>query len=705
MARSNEAGKVFFTMNAKSVSRTYMARITASSLISSFVLILALLTQGLPNARAQESCPLSPLADIMFLIDTTASINGASLTKEKNAVKAVADALIALPGPVNARVAAIRFGCDESKGYCSVKDEANLVSLLGYNAAYLKTNVDAIQDPKGTTNLKKAILAGRNHLLQYAGNPTKRFIILISDGHPNMPGSGQGVNGEATSEAIAARNAAIESGITILTAHFGAQFHNKDAGGQNDGIAFLKNKIASSPDLAVESGADLVAALLGLLDKIICDDQDLCTIDTCDMNTQSCLHLPVTTVDTDGDTVDDCHDLCVGDDTLIGTACTKPFGQNPACIGTGVYSCSTGTLTCEATSPGGSPEQCNGVDDDCDSSVDEGLDTIGDCTVGVGVCQKTGNLKCENGAPKCDANPGNAQTEICNALDDDCDGVPDDNIAPTGSCSAGIGACLQSGQFVCVNGTTICSAQSGTGSAEVCNGIDDDCDGLTDENATSEICNGVDDDCDGAVDEGFGVGVACSEGIGACNNTGVTVCGGPNSVVCSAQPLPPTGEECDLVDNDCDGLVDEDGACDCTETSVADSQALIDGNSFAQYKLAQKLAKYLTKINPKVSKAAKDTVKQIQDLHMEIWFEINVLVPPVIQDCPELICESVSLEATLDSILAKTIKIGTLEKALVKKAGALKDKKAKSYLNKNTALTNSTKSEIQEVPSDMSICE
>ena len=66
----------------------------------------------------------------------------------------------------------------------------------------------------------------------------------------------------------------------------------------------------------------------------------------------------------------------------------------------------------------------------------------------------------------------------------------------------------------------------------------------------SEVCDGVDNDCDGVTDEDEAGGGIC----GPCNN-GTYVC--LNGVMqCSGGDVP-TPEVCDGVDNNCDGQVDE----------------------------------------------------------------------------------------------------------------------------------------------------
>jgi RHS repeat-associated protein len=322
------------------------------------------------------------------------------------------------------------------------------------------------------------------------------------------------------------------------------------------------------------------------------------------------------------DTCNGIDDDCDGvfDEEFAGHATSCGVG---ACASTGATSCGHGVIvdSCSAGTPGANDASCNGIDDDCDSRTDEAFapDTV---TCGAGACAASGTTSCTQGHVVNSCLPGSAgpNDSVCNGIDDDCNSVVDEDFVPAAT-SCGVGVCASTGTTACVGGTVNDSCTPGTGAPNdpTCDALDDDCSGTADEDYASHLttcgvgacsasgptscvaghevescvphqpapsdanCDGVDDNCNGSVDEGY-VSLPTDCGIGACIASGQTRCEGGHVVDGCTPGTPAEGDEtCDGIDDDCGGADDEDyepvqttcGVGVCAATGMS---ACVDGH-------------------------------------------------------------------------------------------------------------------------------
>jgi hypothetical protein len=255
------------------------------------------------------------------------------------------------------------------------------------------------------------------------------------------------------------------------------------------------------------------------------------------------------------------------------------------CLGTPAPD--AGTPDAGGCQPSGPDTDCDGTDDDCDQSTDEDY-VASQTSCGVGACASIGETSCVDGHGEDTCTPGiPASTDTtCNAIDDDCDGTSDENYAGS-TTSCGVGACAATGTMACTDGNVHDTCVAGT------------------PGTTDVTCDGVDDDCDGQADEAFAP-QSTSCGVGACAATGTTTCEqGVHADTCVAGP-PTNDANCDGVDNDCDGAVDDKlgfSCALCQPVVVAASQG-VDGE--VSFPIATTLA--LPQVVPAVSGSAIGTL-------------------------------------------------------------------------------------------------
>lgn len=241
-------------------------------------------------------------------------------------------------------------------------------------------------------------------------------------------------------------------------------------------------------------------------------------------------------------------------------------------------------------------EVCNGDDDDCDGSIDEGLpdckttscQTVGEerpCFSGIVGCvwnnkkqEYSCKGECRAGVQKCQANkvygpckqatkdsPGQVlpSTEVCDNKDNDCDGDVDEDQtgAPLRE------PCYESSQGGCTlkpDNTYSCQAPCRAGLKVCKDGTYGNC--QQERAPTTEICNNKDDDCNGKVDDSVtrpcysaGAGCVFQNGTYSCMRpcqTGTQRCVAGRWESQCEEEITPRAETCNGQDEDCDGKVD-----------------------------------------------------------------------------------------------------------------------------------------------------
>ncbi|MCG8409241.1 MAG: VWA domain-containing protein [Phycisphaerales bacterium] len=266
-------------------------------------------------------CPVcyDVAANVVLMIDVTGSINNAELQDEKNAAKAFLQAFEqADPRPY---VVIGRFST-------SVPGNAEILEPSAWTQDYgdsgdgggtptgLYQAIASIQDHEGNTDIATALSVSRAKIQTAPEPDLRKYIVLISDGQPNVPGGSTippGCDGPPVlspqancpnclpppawcAADLQASEAESIDGISIVAVFFDG---GNDPCKRPCAEYFMKHVIATLPPGAnpddnpffVDTAAGLVCSFNGIVQTISCDDSDPCTIDSC-QNGQ-CVHTPI----------------------------------------------------------------------------------------------------------------------------------------------------------------------------------------------------------------------------------------------------------------------------------------------------------------------------------------------------------------------------------------------------------------------------
>ena len=226
------------------------------------------------------------------------------------------------------------------------------------------------------------------------------------------------------------------------------------------------------------------------------------------------------------------------------------------------------------------PEQCDGVDNNCDGDIDEDLvlvwyedadgDGFGNIDLTEENCiQPEGYVDNSEDCDDVDEQIYPQAPEQCDELDNDCDGEIDEDVGSIwyvdndldyyGDPNCFVWSCTQPEGYTSMWGDCDdTDSYAYPGAIEYCDYIDNNCDGVIDEgSAVDALIWYLDDDSDG-----FGDPVQTKN---ACELPNGYVADNTDCDDTRADSNPNAQEYCDGHDDNCDGVIDEDSALDAQD--------------------------------------------------------------------------------------------------------------------------------------------
>ena len=440
------------------------------------------------------------------------------------------------------------------------------VHVVGFGTPALKSQIDALAAAGGTGEavvvdnevalaLAMANIVSESLLSEKCNGIDDDCDLACDEVWPEVAVTDPSCSNQRAAQTCSAgKGICLNTGVFVCKADGSGAECSVTAGAPNPGGEICGNGLDDDCDGAVDEGCPPVVCQVEICDgkDNDCDgdiDEDYVSvacgsdIGECKKGMSACVNGKVDCIGETPPTAELCDNLDNNCDTVIDNyaeAC-YPFSVGcDAAAGTCDGICQLGSKLCTAAvfgpcvgAVGPAAETCNGLDDDCDGTIDQG---VGQECVDYNTC--TTYVSCT----ACPISPD----ELCDGKDNDCNGQIDDNPLDVGKvCGINVGVCKK-GITKCVAGKLECDGGV-LPSEEVCDNLDNNCNHQIDENVAGE-------------------GLPCGSDVGECKK-GSTKCVA-GKIDCIGE-VGATEEICDGKDNDCDGLADETAECPdgsaCTE--------------------------------------------------------------------------------------------------------------------------------------------